>query len=190
MKQVLLVHGIWDTSKVFRRLSKFLEERGYEPHGIDLNPNDARDGLEPLAEQVKDYAEKNFEGKFALVGFSMGGMIARYYIQKMGGSERVRKLITLSSPHNGTWTAHFIKSKGAKQLAMGSEFLKDLNADTEALANVNFTSLWTPMDLMVVPSWSSCMPNGVKNIMVPSLFHAWMLIHPKAHESIAKILKS
>jgi pimeloyl-ACP methyl ester carboxylesterase len=43
-----------------------------------------------------------------IVGHSLGGMIARYYVQRMGGSAAVGTLVTLGGPHTGTVTAQLL----------------------------------------------------------------------------------
>ncbi|CAM5527705.1 hypothetical protein SMICM304S_05241 [Streptomyces microflavus] len=40
-----------------------------------------------------------------IVGHSLGGLIARYYVQRLGGDRRVRTLVTLGTPHGGTAVA-------------------------------------------------------------------------------------
>jgi triacylglycerol lipase len=79
---LLLLHGIWDTSRLFNRLKKYLEERGWRVHALDLVPNNAETGLEVLAAQVQEYVERSFpaEQPIDLLGFSMGGIVARYYL--------------------------------------------------------------------------------------------------------------
>ncbi len=40
-----------------------------------------------------------------LVAHSAGGLVARYYVQILGGSHYCEGLITLGTPHKGTWVA-------------------------------------------------------------------------------------
>ncbi len=37
----------------------------------------------------------------------MGGLIGLYYIKKLGGHTRVRKLVMMGTPVRGTWAALF-----------------------------------------------------------------------------------
>jgi len=50
--RVALVHGIFDTGHKFRRLQAHLEVRGHRCVAPTLTPNDGRDGLQPLAQQL------------------------------------------------------------------------------------------------------------------------------------------
>ncbi|MGB3759136.1 MAG: alpha/beta fold hydrolase [Rivularia sp. (in: cyanobacteria)] len=188
---VLLVHGIWDTAKVFRRMIPFLNERGLEVYDLDLAPNNGTKGLDDLAQQVADKVESSFgkEQPFDLLGFSMGGIVSRYYVQRLGGINRVKRFITLSAPSHGTVIAYFNQGLGCVQMRPNSSLLKDLNSDAQMLSQINFTSIWTPYDMMIVPANSSKMPVG-NNVVVSVMNHAWMLTDEKSLSAIATALSA
>jgi triacylglycerol lipase len=85
----------------------------------------------------------------------MGGLICRYYLQRLGGISRTQTFIAISSPHRGTWTALFRRNPGTRQMRWGSAFLEDLNRDVHMLKQIRTLSIRTPLDLMIVPSHSS-----------------------------------
>ncbi|MBV6625717.1 MAG: triacylglycerol lipase [Rivularia sp. (in: Bacteria)] len=188
---VLLVHGIWDTGKVFRRMIPFLNQRGLKVYDLDLAPNDGTVGLDDLAQQVAAKVEATFgkEQPFDLLGFSMGGIVSRYYIQRLGGINRVQRFIALSAPNHGTVIAYFNQGLGCVQMRPNSHFLKDLNSDVQMLSQINFTSIWTPYDMMIFPASSSKMPVG-DNVVVSVMNHAWMLTDEKSLRAIATALSS
>jgi triacylglycerol lipase len=187
--KVLLIHGIWDTGRVFRRMASFLSARGWETDTIDLKPSGGEEPLERLAQQVHDWAEASLrDGElFHLVGFSMGGIVSRYYVQRMDGLRRVARFLTLSAPHQGTWTALPFAHPGIRQMRPGSEFLRDLNKDAHRLAEVGFVSLWTPFDLMIIPSFSSRVP-GLPDRAFPVAIHPWMLVDELCMEIVHELL--
>ena len=186
---VVLVHGIWDTSEVFREMNFYLKQQGCDVYDFDLVPNNGDASLEKLAQQVGNYISANFtaDQTLDLVGFSMGGIVSRYYIQRLGGIERIQRFITISSPHHGTQIAYFSQRSGAKQMRPHSRFLQDLNRDVSILQQIDFTSIWTPLDMMIVPASSSKMPVG-KKIVIPVLIHAWMLTDPRILAAVAEVL--
>ncbi|MGB3641932.1 MAG: alpha/beta fold hydrolase [Rivularia sp. (in: cyanobacteria)] len=188
---VLLVHGIWDTAKVFRRMIPYLNERGLKVYDLDLAPNNGTKGLDDLAQQVADKVEATFEKEqpFDLLGFSMGGIVSRYYVQRLSGINRVQRFITLSAPNNGTVIAYFNQGLGCVQMRPNSSLLKDLNSDAQMLSQINFTSIWTPYDMMIVPADSSKMPVG-ENVVVSAMNHAWMLTDDKSLNAIATALSA
>lgn len=186
---VLLVHGIWKTGKTFARMSRHLAACGIEAHTIDLSPNDGSAPLEELAAQLATHADRTFPAgaPFDLVGFSMGGLVSRYYLQRLGGIERVRRFISISSPHHGTLTAHLKGLRGCVQMRPGSDFLRALDGDVASLDRLDVTSMWTPLDLMILPPESSRLPVG-REVLVAAPLHALMLHDPRALRAVATAL--
>ncbi|MDZ8138707.1 MAG: triacylglycerol lipase [Nostoc sp. DedQUE04] len=173
---VLLIHGIDDTEAVFHRMATQLRLEGWSVYSLNLVPNNGDVGLDELAKQVADYVTATFapEQRLDLIGFSMGGIVSRYYVQRLGGINRVQRFITIASPHYGTVVAYGSRRPGCLQMRPDSIFLKDLNSDAVMLGQLDFTSIWTPYDLMIVPANSSQMPVG-SQVIVPVTLHPWML---------------
>jgi triacylglycerol lipase len=189
---VLLVHGIWKTGRTFSRMARHLAGRGFAAHTLDLSPNDGSAPLEELAAQLAAHADRVFGAgaPFDLVGFSMGGLVSRYYLQRLGGVERVGRFVSVSSPHHGTLTAHLTRQPGCVQMRPGSDFLRELDGDAaSSLGRLDVTSLWTPLDLMILPSESSRLPVG-HEVMVAAPLHALMLHDPRALRAVAAALEA
>lgn len=186
---VLLIHGISDTIAVFSKMTPYLKRLGWSVHSFNLIPNNGECRLDLLAKQVADYVEKTFgpEQPIDVVGFSMGGIVSRYYIQRLGGIERVQRYVNISAPNHGTLTGYLSWRPGCIQMRPDSEFLRDLNRDAAMLGRLNFTVMWTPHDLMIVPAWSSRMPVG-KEIVLPVRLHSWMLTDDRCLKAIAEAL--
>lgn len=189
---VLFIHGIDDTACVFDAMMAYLSNIGWSAlHAIDLTPNNGDVGLEQLAAQVKSYGDKHLvsHGCFDLVGFSMGGIVARYYVQKLGGARWVRRFISLSSPHRGTWTGYLRWNRAAEQMRPRSLFLKGLNDTIAELNAVDVTSVWTPLDLMIIPASSSELPVG-RTLQLPIWAHPLMLSDRRVLEAVAHSLST
>lgn len=187
---VLLVHGINDTGAVFNKMASYLREQGLSVHTVDLVPNNGAEVLDKLAQQVANYISTTFEAKqpFDLVGFSMGGLVSRYYIQRLGGINKVQRFITISSPHKGTIIAYGTWLAGAVQMRPNSDFINDLNADFKMLKQLNFTSIWTPYDLMILPATSSRLGIG-KEVTIPVILHPLMLTDTRTLTIVADALR-
>jgi len=173
VRPVILVHGLADTSAKLRKMADYLRSLGWTVYSPTLTPSNGAVGLDQLAKQLEGYIAEHC-GKsqpIDLVGYSMGGIISRYYVQRLGGSRRVRHLVTISSPHHGTWMGYMLGNPGARQMRPNSDFLNDLNRNTDALKQIRFTSIWTPLDLMIIPANSSHMDFGEEDII-------WMPAHP------------
>jgi triacylglycerol lipase len=186
---VLLIHGIDDTGAVFERMVSYLKQDSYAVYHLDLMPNCGAIGLDVLASQVAAYIDRTFPTNqpLDLVGFSMGGIVGRYYVQRLGGIDRVQRFITISSPHLGTWAAYARLNPGCNQMRPNSPFLLNLNQDAVMLNRINFTSIWTPLDLIIVPANSSHLSVG-KSIPVWVGGHAWMMTDPRSIQTVRQSL--
>lgn len=173
-RPVLLIHGIKDNASKMERLARYLRAEGRESHTLSLVPSFGQVGLDELAKQIASYVDRTFgaEQPIDLVGFSMGGLVSRYYVQRLGGDQRVRHLVTISSPHRGTLFAYLVPNAGCRQMRPGSAFLRDLNGDADRVfRRVRFTSFWTPLDLIILPAASSIVPSATCR-------HIWCAAHP------------
>lgn len=170
VRPVILVPGYRDNSRVFQRLTRYLKSQHFDVHALSLTPSDGRLPLNQLAEQVATYVDATFtpEQSIDFVGFSMGGIVLRYYLQRLGGLARADHFVTLGSPHRGTWMAYYSSRPGVLQMRPRSSFLLDLAQDEEMLSRIRFISIWTPLDLTIVPSSSSITSVGEhQRLMVP-----------------------
>jgi len=105
------------------------------------------------------------EKEIDILGFSMGGIIGRYWLQKFNGYKRTRRLISVGSPHKGTLTAQFVPKypfKGISEMKINSKFLRELAKNDFVLAEIDFISFFTYWDLMVFPSWWTNLNFGKK----------------------------
>jgi triacylglycerol lipase len=186
---VLLVHGVTDTSHKMRKIASHLRDLGWQVYDIDLIPSNGDAKLEILAQQVADLVSRTFatHQHIDLVGFSMGGLVCRYYLQRLGGLDRVQRFISISTPHQGTLAAYFSLRPGCIQMRPGHKFMTDLGRDVESLNRLNFTSLWTPFDLIILPPSSSQLGIGTE-IAVPVLAHPLMVADRRCLEEIATAL--
>ena len=166
-----------------------LQRAGLQTHAMNLVPRNGDAGLDHLAGQLAAWIEAHFAAgqSIDLVGFSMGGLVARYYVQRLGGIERVRRFITMSSPHKGTWTAFLRQNRGARQMRPGSAFLQDLNRDAATLCRIEFTTIRTPFDLMIVPADSSELGVG-RSIRINVAAHPLMVRDRRVLDLVHRLL--
>ncbi len=186
---VLLVHGIKDDARKMEPMARYLRTQGWAAQTMSFRPSWGQKGLDVLAEQVAQFIEENYAPgeKIDLVAFSMGGLVTRYYLQRLGGLDRVRRYVTLSAPHHGTLVAYLLPNAGCRQMRPGSAFLRDLDSDAERLAKLDFTSFWTPLDTIIVPARSSIMAQARNERMVIAL-HPLMVWQPSVKRAVAGAL--
>jgi triacylglycerol lipase len=187
--RVVLVHGIFDTGSKFKTLQPYLEARGHQCLAPSLTPNDGRDGLPALAEQLNAKIDAAFgpDETFALVGFSMGGLVSRWYLQELGGHARVERFAAISAPMQGTIWAYGYPGEGAKQMRPGSDFLCLLGASVDRLDRMELLAYWTPFDAVIVPPDSANWALADSK-RIPALCHPCMLWHPKLLADLAEQL--
>ena len=187
---VVLVHGIHSTGRDMERLARHLRSQGCEVLMPTFMPNGGQAPIEHLARQLADYTARELHGRrFDLVGFSMGGLVSRYYLQRLGGLEHVDHFVTLAAPHNGTRMAWLARGPGGVQMRPGSEFLRDLARDADSLRRVKFTSLYTPLDTVIVPARSSEVSQAC-NIRVWGLIHPSFILEKRCIRAVADALQS
>jgi len=186
--RVVFVHGIFQSGRIFGPLVGKLEERGRDCLVPGLLPADAREGLEPLAEQLKTAIEERWgDGeKFHIVAHSMGGLVSRHYLQHLGGHERCLSLTTLATPHHGTRAAWLYPGTGARQMRQGSAFLANLEGTEERLNGVSLHSFYTPMDLIILPFTSSKWDRA-ENVVVPAPAHPLVMFSPSVVDHIVGV---
>ena len=187
---VVLVHGIHSDSRDMTRMARAFRAEGREVFTPDLAPNGGQATIEELASQLADYATKHVPRgrKFDLVGFSMGGLVSRYYVQRLGGAEHVAHLVTIAAPHHGTVFASLHPGAGAAEMRRGSTFLRDLAKDDAALSRVKFTTFHTPLDLVVVPPSSAEMPQA-QNVRVWASLHPSLILERRCIRAVAAALR-
>jgi triacylglycerol lipase len=186
---ILLVHGLMDTSHKMRKISSHLQDLGWQVWDIDLRANNGDTRLEILAGQVADLVDRTFvpHQPIDLLGFSMGGLVTRYYLQRLGGIDHVQRYITISAPHQGTIAAYFSTRPGCVQMRPQSDFMRDLNRDVDRLDQLNFTSVWTPFDLIILPPSSSQIGIGTER-SIPVLTHPLMVTDRRVLNTIVEAL--
>jgi triacylglycerol lipase len=185
---VIVVHGIHSSAADMARLANHLRASGRRVFTPSLTPANGRVSIESLAKQLAEFADREVPGqKFDLVGFSMGGLVSRYYVQRLGGIDRVGRFVTLATPHNGTVMARLFGGVGHEQMRPGSEFLRDLDRDAAMLETVGFTSLYTPLDAVIVPPKSS-EQSAAKNIRVWGIMHPSFVLEKRCIKAVADCL--
>ncbi len=147
--------------------------------------------IEAMGEQVGEAARQlrttSGADKIDCVAFSMGALATRYYLQKLGGRTMVRRFISISGPHHGTFTAYFRPNAASRQMRPGSLLLQELNSEDDPFGEVEVHSFYTPFDLMVMPSRSSIL-NRAHNRPFNVWLHPLMITDRRVIEAVAQTL--
>ncbi|AOS96035.1 Alpha/beta hydrolase family protein [Microbulbifer aggregans] len=172
---VLLVPGIFDRGRSMHRMQAALNAEGFSAHYIHLRYNSAWYGLKYLSRQLEEKVNALVppQQSFSLVGFSMGGIVARHFMQARQGLPRVHKYISMASPHRGSLWANLLPYPGGRQLMIGSPLLEEMNTELDQLIPTAPVSIWTRYDATILPHNSAILPVGSSH-EVPVKLHRWV----------------
>src|SRR5699024_9760032 len=132
---ILLLHGFADNHSIFTLLRGGLLRRGFSQvfaMNYSVRTTDVRTAAVQLAEEVEAIVEETGYERIHIVAHSLGGVIARYYVTRLGGDDRVHTLATLGSPHSGTLLAHVVPSSLTPQLRPNRPLMRELALPSRA----------------------------------------------------------
>ena len=157
-RPVLLLHGFMSGRRTMEVLAARLRRDGYGPFSLDLGglgQSLNNRGIDDLADLVRTKVERLYGrnpglGPLTIVAHSKGGLVAAYYVKKLGGWRRTRAVVTLGTPFHGTaraWLGLPIigVARSILQMIPGSPFLGRLNEGAWP-ATVRLASLWSRTD--------------------------------------------
>ncbi len=193
MRPVVLVHGIWDSARRIAPLAHELTRRGIASVvAIDLLPPWGAARIETLAEQLARFVERTRQQhgspQVDIVGFSMGGLVTRVYLEQLGGAPYVHRFVSISAPHGGTLSAYALPLAGGRQMRPRSALLRALGDDVSHLSTVNVHCVYTPYDLTVLPGDSGVLRGARSVHRVPVALHRWMLSDARVLDLTAHLL--
>jgi pimeloyl-ACP methyl ester carboxylesterase len=173
---IILMHGVIDNRSVFTLLKRALRRRGFG-RIITVNYSPLSDDIRGVAKRldrvVEDVVHRTGYERVHVVGHSMGGLIGRYYVQRMGGDARAHTLVTLGSPHAGTLPATWVPHPIARQMRPDSDIVAEF-AQPAPECRTRILSVWSDLDMMIVPKSSARIDHpdlNVRNVFVPGVGH-------------------
>ncbi len=173
---IILIHGVVDNRSVFALLRRGLRRRGFgRIITVNYSPlsDDIRAVAKRLSDVIEDVVHETGYERVHVVGHSMGGLIGRYYVQRMGGDARVHTLVTLGSPHAGTLPANWVPHPIARQMRPDSTIVSEFD-EPAPRCRTRMLSVWSDLDLMVVPKTSARIVHpdlAVRNVFVRGVGH-------------------
>lgn len=139
--------------------------------------------LEPVFGSIDDYVpiiESAVQRVTAATGLppllichSMGGLAARAWLRSCQSEERIYRVITLGTPHHGTWLSHFSHTINGRQMRLSSRWLEQLARDEPAQRSRLFTCYYSNCDNIVFPTSVAQLP-GADNRFVEGVAHVAM----------------
>jgi triacylglycerol lipase len=183
-RTVVLVHGYLANRSTLYPVAAYLRLQGI---GQVLTFNyDSGAGVEQAAMALRDYLRRHVRGgRIDLVCHSLGGLVARVYLQELGGSRRVDRCITLGTPHQGTYGSYWLWSRVGRELRPDSSLLARLQASRDNARGVRFVSLIAGSDNLVFPR---VFASHDEEVHFGDLGHVSMLFSPRVLRAVAEVL--
>ncbi|MEV7449822.1 lipase family alpha/beta hydrolase [Streptomyces nigra] len=191
---VVLLHGFIDNRSVFVLLRRSLAQHGrHQVESLNYSPLtcDIRTAAELLGRHIEGICERTGSSRVDIVGHSLGGLIARYYVQCLGGDLRVRTLVTLGTPHSGTSVVPLANAHPiVRQMRPGSALLEELAMPAPG-CRTHFVSFWSDLDHLMVPLETACIDHPdliAQNVRVTGIGHLALPVHPAVATGIRQAL--
>jgi uncharacterized protein (TIGR03382 family) len=168
-RAVLLITGVTIPAAWFDPIVARLERDGFRPVVWEppaLLSGSLFEASEMLAEVVDEVRAESGQDTIDILAECTGGVIARHYVQSLGGDAYVDRLVTFVSPQAGLPAARYAAKiagwPALRDLTPGSEFLQAV-ADVPLPPGVRMTSIYTCTDEYIQPYSTSIVP-GANNI--------------------------
>ncbi len=185
---VVFVHGFFCNRGLWTPWLQRLQGKGHA--FVALN-------LEPLFGSIDDYApqvEAAVQKVTDLTGLppllvchSMGGLAARAWMKINRGESRVHHVVTIGTPHKGTWLARFGHGQNGRQMRLLSDWQAQLDHDMPADRHTLFTCWYSNTDNIVFPT-STATLSGADNRLVRGAAHVQMAFLPQVMNSTLALL--
>jgi triacylglycerol lipase len=178
---IIFVPGYLDLPCYFDLIWHRLETNGRDVYTLNTFPNigTLAGSAAKLRQLVAHVRARTGATSVDLVAHSSGGLIARYYIQNLMDSPCVERLVTLATPHHGTFVGYLGPGLGAREMRPGSDLLNALNTPDQAPPGVKVTSIRAGLDEIILPHDSPILA-GARNDLVPLAEHASIFVLPQA----------
>ncbi|MEU6278981.1 alpha/beta fold hydrolase [Streptomyces sp. NPDC047028] len=191
---VVLLHGFIDNRSVFVLLRRSLAQQGRQRvESLNYSPLtcDVRTAAELLGRHIEEICERTGSGRVDIVGHSLGGLIARYYVQCLGGDLRVRTLVTLGTPHSGTRAVPLANAHPiVRQMRPDSAVIEELTRPAPG-CRTRFVGFWSDLDSVMDPLDTACVDHPdliAQNVRVTGIGHLALPVHPAVAAGIRDAL--
>lgn len=138
---------------------------------------------------IADLHQQGLSSPIILIGHSMGGIIARNYVQRRGGARHIHHCITLGTPHFGSKLVPLALTHHAHDLAPKSSFIEQLS-QWEWPDSVGFTSIYSETDNIILPPGRSRHPRAVNHAIGHcghiSLLYHWSCLS-QIHQTLSEV---
>ncbi|MGW0731052.1 esterase/lipase family protein [Streptomyces sp. NPDC002851] len=193
-RPVVLLHGFVDNRSVFVLLRRALaKDGGRHVEALNYSPfaGDIRATAADLGRRIAEICARTGHDEVDLVGHSLGGLIARYYAQRLGGDRRIRTLVTLGTPHGGTPVAPLMDAHPVvRQMRPESDLIAELKEPAPG-CRTRFVSFWSELDPLMNPLETARVDHPdlrAHDIRVTGIGHLALPVHPAVATAVREAI--
>jgi triacylglycerol lipase len=188
---VVFIHGFVCNRGFWTPWMKELRARGHSFVAVNLEPVfGSIDEYVPIVDQAVRQVTQATGMAPVLVCHSMGGLAARAWLCEMRAEARVHRVVTIGSPHNGTWFGQFSHLKNGRQMCLDGEWVRNLARRGGDAQNAGFTCWYSNCDNIVFPATTATLP-GADNRLLRGMAHVELGFHPEVvRETLALLATS
>jgi pimeloyl-ACP methyl ester carboxylesterase len=178
LRGIVFVHGFMCNRGFWTPWLEEAQRRGHAFAAVNLEPVFAPidDGADTVDAAVRRLHEATGREP-VLVCHSMGGLVARAWMRKHDGARRIAHVVTIGSPHAGTWLARFSRVANGRQMRRDGEWLAALAREGPA-EHHQFTCWYADADNIVFPPSTAMLP-GAHNRLVSGAAHVDLAFRPQ-----------
>jgi triacylglycerol lipase len=193
---VVLIHGYGHNHSGWWVMRKHLRDGGFgEVETFDYSPvaEDIPATARRLAATVDAVRRRTGAPKVHLVGHSLGGLLARWYVQELDGAAAVDTVVTLGTPHQGTFAAFAAPGRTAAQLRPNSWIIQRLEKTAARARSVRWVAFYSNVDYMVQPSRSAMIRSpdlDAVNILAKDHGHVSLILSPRVARTVVAQLQA
>jgi triacylglycerol esterase/lipase EstA (alpha/beta hydrolase family) len=185
---VVLVHGFVCNRGFWNPWMERLLQRGTPFIAVNLEPVfGSINHYADIIEQAVARLEAATGQAPVLVGHSMGGLAIRAWAAAHGGEARAYRIITIGSPHRGTWLGRFSTTANGHEMRLASPWQVALGARESATLSQRFICFYSHCDNIVFPASTATLP-GADNRHVPGVAHVDLVNQPVVFEALQAAL--
>ena len=189
---IICIPGYAHNNSCYILLMKRLQNAGLGPV-ISYNYHPLLGSIEGHAERLASLIEHTLDNsdhhKVSIIGHSMGGLVARHYLQELSGLDNVEKLITLETPHQGLAIGRYAPGKCAKQMAPEHHFMKKIKEGTASLKDLPILGIYSDINPISAMGDTYKILDGKSDFFVSGYGHASVLYTKPIAEKVITFLK-
>jgi len=178
---VVLVHGFVCNRGLWLPWMKALRAQGVPYVSVNLEPVfGSIDAYDALIEDAVCRAERLTGQPPVVVCHSMGGLAVRAWLARQPLRERVGAVITIGTPHRGTWLGRLSHVTNGRQMQPECDWLLALEKREREVGHspyAHFVCWYSNTDNIVFPASTATLP-GADNRLVDGAAHVAMTFHP------------